>query len=150
MKKILLALTLFAFCMYSCNEKPQKKLAQPKVVTSNDKTPTKIAVAHYICPKKCKGGTSGAQGSCPVCFSILSHNQAFHNTTANKSKAGFSPVAPPTIPISNIPAPATQPGPNYAGQYHYTCTNGCVKGGDTAGKCKNCSGELAHNAAFQQ
>jgi hypothetical protein len=150
MKKIILALTLVTFCIYSCKKEPQKKQIEPQNVTSNTTKAVKVvaAVAHYICPKNCKGGISGVQGTCPVCSSALAHNQAFHNTVGAKSKAGFSPVAPPNIPVSNVTAPATPPGPNYAGEYHYTCSNGCVTGADAGGNCSNCSGNLVHNAAF--
>jgi hypothetical protein len=152
MKKIILALTFVTFCVYSCKKEPQKKQTQPQNVTSNISNAAKVvaAVAHYICPKNCKGGTSALKGTCTVCSSTLAHNQAFHNTVGPKSKAGFSPIAPPNIPVPNTPAPIISPGPNAAGQYHYTCSNGCVKGADAAGKCSNCSGNLVHNAAFHQ
>jgi hypothetical protein len=152
MKKIILFLTLITFGVYSCKKEPQKKQTEPQNVSPNTNNTSKLvaAVAHYICPNNCKGGTSVMAGTCPICSSTLTHNQAFHNTVGSKSKAGFSPVAPPNIPVPNLPAPVTQPGPNYAGQYHYTCSSGCVKGGDTPGKCSNCSGNLVHNAAFHQ
>lgn len=152
MKKLILVLAFVNFCMYACKEAPQKNKTPTKTVTSNTSNPKKIlaTVAHYICPKNCKGGASGMPGNCSVCSSVLSHNQAFHTTASSKSNAGFSPVAPPAFPAPNLPASAVQPGPNYAGQYHYTCVNGCTKGGDTAGKCSTCSGDLTHNAAFHQ
>jgi hypothetical protein len=152
MKKLIVVLVFVNFCMYACKEAPQKKQTPTKTVTSNTNNPKKslATVAHYMCPKNCKGGASGMPGNCSVCSSVLSHNQAFHSSASKKSNAGFSPVAPPAFPVPNLPASAVQPGPNYAGQYHYTCVNGCAKGGNAAGKCNTCSGDLAHNVAFHQ
>ena len=150
MKKIIVVLALATYCMYSCKKEPQKRQTQPQNVTSNTNNTSKAVVAHYVCPNNCKGGTSGMAGNCPVCSSAFAHNQAFHNANGPKSKAGFAPVAPPSIPFPNVPAPAIKSGPNSAGQYHYTCSNGCIKGADAAGKCGNCSGNLIHNVAFHQ
>ncbi|OCK42759.1 hypothetical protein BA195_07555 [Tenacibaculum soleae] len=151
MKKFIPIFVLIIVCFSSCktaekkastpthplnlpfNERPVPTLPNVSNVSVNV-----IGGAHYICPKKCKGGTSNVKGTaCTVCKTPLAHNQAFHNTP----QAPSSPVSTPVAPL-----PAS--GPNAAGQYHYTCNNGCAGGADAAGKCKSCASDLAHNAAF--
>lgn len=136
-------------CCFSCKTEEKKAPVNPLTVPFNERpTPQLpnnnsssvniVGGAHYICPKKCDGGTSSVQGTaCPVCKTPLAHNQGFHNT---QNKNSNSPISTPTTPTAS--------GPNASGQYHYTCTNGCAGGGDAAGKCNTCSGDLAHNAAF--
>lgn len=148
MKKLIPIFALLVVCFYSCKTEEKKAATHPLNVPFNERpvpvlpsmnnsATNVVGGAHYICPKKCKGGSSSAQGACPVCNTALAHNQAFHNT----------PQTPVTTPISTPVAP-TAAGPNAAGQYHYTCANGCAGGGDAAGKCNSCAGDLAHNAAF--
>ena len=148
MKKLIPVFALLLFCFYSCKEEPKK--AKPKFVPISERpTPTLpysntatgvVGGAHYICPKNCEGGTSSTQGTCPTCNSELAHNQGFHNTSTQTPTFNNS--------IQTTPAAAPTSGPNAAGQYHYTCTNGCAGGGDAVGKCSTCAGDLAHNAAF--
>lgn len=149
MKKLIPIFALCLVCFYSC--KKESKLPEspmnkpiPSLPNSNQFTTNVIGGAHYICPKRCKGGTSEAKGTCATCNSALAHNQGFHNTPTNSQ---FN--TPVSTPIST---PKTTPasGPNLAGQYHYTCSNGCTGVGDAAGKCNKCSKELVHNAAFHQ
>ncbi|MGG6230677.1 hypothetical protein [Tenacibaculum sp. SDUM215027] len=148
MKKIF-AIFVLLCCFYSCKTEEKKapvnpltvpfsERPTPKLPNTNNVSTGVIGGAHYICPKKCKGGTSNIKGTtCPVCQTPLAHNQGFHNTPNKTSNTPTStPVTPPTS------------GPNAAGQYHYTCANGCAGGGDAAGKCNSCNGNLAHNAAF--
>ncbi len=148
MKKLIPIFALLIVCFYSCKKEDKKTTTHPLNIPFNERpiptlpgtsnaTTGIIGGAHYICPKKCKGGTSGIKGACPVCNTALAHNQGFHNKPNN----------PATTPIST---PVVQPasGPNAAGQYHYTCKNGCAVGGDAAGKCNSCAGDLAHNTAF--
>jgi len=144
MKKLILVFALLMLCFYSCNKEPKKTISHPKVVTPIEKpiptlqksntTTEVLGGAHYICPKNCIGGNSSTKGTCAVCNSSLAHNQGFHNTLNN------------TTPKTTIPAPSS--GPNLAGQYHYTCANGCAGGGDSEGKCSSCNGDLAHNTAY--
>jgi hypothetical protein len=150
MKKLIPVFALLILCLYSCKKEPKKTFTQPKDVplserpiptlpNSNNVATGVAGGAHYICPNNCEGGTSGAQGTCPVCSSALAHNQGFHNM----------PSSPNTLlPSATTPTPTPTSGPNLAGQYHYTCSNGCSGGGDATGKCDNCAGDLAHNAAF--
>ncbi|WP_299007843.1 hypothetical protein [uncultured Tenacibaculum sp.] len=148
MKKIFTLFVLLC-CFYSCKTEEKKAPVNPLTVpfserptpqlpNTNNSTVNVLGGAHYICPKKCEGGTSSIQGTaCPVCKTPLAHNQGFHNTQNNNSNSPISiPATPPTS------------GPNAAGQYHYTCSNGCTIGSDNSGQCKNCGGELVHNAAF--
>lgn len=145
MKKLIPLLVLCLLGFYACKKEAPKKNTPTQNIPFNQRpVPTLpgannvVGGAHYICPKKCEGGTSGTQGNCKVCNSILSHNQGFHATPAQTTTASpFS--APPATP---------QAGPNAAGQYHYTCAKGCTGGKDGPGTCNTCSGTLAHNAAF--
>ncbi|WP_440066219.1 hypothetical protein [Tenacibaculum discolor] len=148
MKKIFTLFVLLC-CFYSCKTEEKKAPVNPLTIpfserptpqlpNNNNNSVNIIGGAHYICPKKCEGGTSNVQGtSCPVCKTPLAHNQGFHNT---QNKTSNSPISTPVT--------QTTSGPNAAGQYHYTCTNGCAGGADTTGKCNSCNGDLAHNAAF--
>ena len=149
MKKLIPIFALLIVCFYSCKTEKKKNVPThplnmpfnerpiPTLPNANNLAVSVVGGAHYICPNKCKGGTSNVKGTaCTVCKTPLAHNQGFHNTPQT-----------PTTPISTPVAP-TAAGPNAAGQYHYTCANGCAGGGDAAGKCNSCGGDLAHNAAF--
>lgn len=151
MKKFIPIFVLIIVCFSSCKSEEKKASTPthplnlpfnerpvPTLPNASNVSVNVIGGAHYICPKKCKGGTSNVKGTtCTVCKTPLAHNQAFHNTPQTPSSPVSTPVAP--LPAS---------GPNAAGQYHYTCNNGCAGGADVAGKCKSCAGDLAHNAAF--
>jgi hypothetical protein len=147
MKKLIPVFALLMLCFYSCKKEPKKTIPKSKVVAPTEKTIPKIqnsnastgviGGAHYICPKNCIGGNSSATGNCSVCSSVLAHNQGFHNTPSNNNII---------TPSATTPTPTS--GQNAVGQYHYTCANGCAGGGDSAGKCVSCNGNLAHNAAF--
>jgi len=111
---------------------------QPPNVSVNDASATTAAaggVYHYTCPNGCAGG-GDAQGPCATCGAALAHNQAFHAQNAT--------TAPQPVQSAGAPTP------NAAGQYHYTCPNGCAGGGNSAGSCATCGGALAHNQAFHQ
>ena len=150
MKKLIPLFALFIVCFSSCKKEEEKKAPVnllnmplnerpiPTLPNSNNLATGVVGGAHYICPKKCEGGTSSAQGACPVCKTTLAHNQAFHNTA--------TPTTTSTPAASPLAKPAS--GPNAKGIYHYTCKNGCAGGGDAAGKCASCSSDLAHNAAY--
>ena len=149
MKKLIPVFAFLILCLYSCKEEPKKTFTQPKDVplserpiptlpNSNNAATAVAGGSHYICPNNCEGGNSGTQGTCPVCSTVLAHNPGFHN----------APSSPNLSPNTTAPAPTPTSGPNLAGQYHYTCANGCAGGGDSAGKCSSCAGDLAHNAAF--
>ncbi|PHR72181.1 MAG: hypothetical protein COA67_05065 [Lutibacter sp.] len=149
MKKLIPVFALVMLCFYSCKEETKK--TKSKVVTPSERPITPppdfntltgvVGGAHYICPQNCVGGTSSAQGTCPVCSTALAHNQGFHNTPNITTPTTTNPAV-----TNSAATPA--PGPNLAGQYHYTCTNGCAGGGDTVGKCSSCAGDLTHNQAF--
>lgn len=147
MKKLIPIFALLIFCFYSCKKEVKKTQTQPKEVPVKEAPTPKLSTsnattgvvggAHYLCPNNCIGGASANKGNCSVCNTALTHNVGFHNTQGKKVNA--TPNITPKKPTS---------GPNASGQYHYTCTNGCAGGGDAAGKCSNCSENLAHNVAF--
>lgn len=151
MKKLLTLLAL-SIIFISCTKEEKKKTAPVEEVPLNERPipPLQnsnagnalnvVGGAHYICPSKCEGGTSSAQGNCPTCGLLMAHNQGYH--TAQNT----SPATPGTLNAPAAAAAAT--GPNANGQYHYTCSNGCAGGGDNAGKCTTCGGDLAHNQAY--
>lgn len=102
-------------------------------------------VQHYICPNNCEGSGSGSAGTCPVCGTAYTHNQAWHNQAGNTTSP---PITPPTTPgATEITPPAAT---NAAGVYHYTCPSGCAGGAGSAGTCATCGATLAHNAAYHQ
>ncbi|MCF2873999.1 MULTISPECIES: heavy metal-binding domain-containing protein [unclassified Tenacibaculum] len=149
MKKFFpLFVVLLMTCFSSCKKEEKKTPVHPLSLPFNERPiPTLpnnnmlgggvVGGAHYICPKRCKGGTSSEKGVCPVCNSALAHNQAFHNKPASTSSSPMS--TPVTKPAS---------GPNANGEYHYKCKNGCAGGEDAAGKCRSCAADLEHNAAY--
>ncbi|WP_299157366.1 heavy metal-binding domain-containing protein [uncultured Tenacibaculum sp.] len=148
MKKLIPIFVLFIVCFYSCKKEEKKTSVHPLSIPFNERpVPTLpnanniatgvVGGAHYICPKKCKGGTSSAKGACPICSTELTHNQAFHNKPINTT------IAPISTPVAT---PAS--GPNAKGEYHYKCKNGCAGGEDAAGKCRSCSSDLEHNTAY--
>lgn len=118
------------------NERPIPPLPGSNGATANNV----IGGPHYICPKNCINGNGPAAGPCPVCQTEMAHNQGFHATPNANSGTPATPGAPTT--------PTTTSGPNANGQWHYTCSNGCAGGGDSAGNCSNCGNALAHNAAY--
>lgn len=129
------------------NSKPANTVEPPTLPKSTTTTQAPVepsqntgGIWHYTCTKGCPGG-AGTAVNCTTCGSPLAHNAAYHaNTNTTQSSA---PFATPTV----IP-PTTQPGRNAAGEWHYTCGNGCVGGSGAAGNCGNCGGALAHNAAY--
>lgn len=90
---------------------------------------------HYICPNSCEGSGGAMDGNCPVCGTAYVHNQAYHNQTA-------------TNPAQTTPPTQSTPATNAAGQYHYTCSNGCAGGSGTQGNCSVCGNALVHNTAY--
>lgn len=64
---------------------------------------------------------------------------------------------PETLDVSNSPTPTNAKTPNATtpeasqnagGVYHYTCSNGCAGGAESAVNCENCGRLLAHNQAY--
>lgn len=140
MKKLIPIFALLLVCFYSCKKEVKKTpiQSQQPIPNSSNLVTSVIGGAHFICPNKCKGGTSDTEGVCATCKTTLSHNVAFHmSAPVNTNNAS---------PFNS--APASVATPNAAGQYHYACAKGCAGGSDTIGKCKTCSGELAHNDAY--
>ena len=141
MKKLIPVFALVILCLYSCKEEPKRTITEPKVTpvveqpttpppSTNDLTNI-VGGAHYICPQNCVGGTSSAQGTCPVCSTALAHNQGFHSTTNNTNPLSNGPIATPNSTNTTTTTPTLPTsGPNAAGVYHYTCANGCAGGGD--------------------
>lgn len=107
---------------------------QPSAATGGGK------VSHYICPNGCQGGESNAAGSCPVCGTEMSHNQAFHTQSMDPSTAIQNPAV--------TPQQTPEPPQNSFGVWHYTCPNGCDGGAGTATACSNCGTTLTHNPGY--
>jgi hypothetical protein len=109
-------------------------------------------VQHYICPNNCQGSGGASAGTCPVCGSEYSHNQAYHNQPASGGNAGLPSglTLDPTSGATSLPSPTATPEPaqNAAGVWHYTCSAGCTGGAGSAGNCASCGQALAHNAAY--
>ncbi len=95
---------------------------------------------HYICPNGCAGSGGEAQGNCPTCGSAYVHNAAYHSQSAESTSTTVDPSQ----------AQSASPAQNAAGEYHYTCTNGCAGGSGSAGSCATCGAPLAHNSAYHQ
>ncbi len=95
---------------------------------------------HYICPNNCEGSGGDAQVNCPVCGTQYVHNQAYHQQANQPATTTEIQPAATTPPVTS--------GPNAAGEWHYTCPNGCAGGGDSQGACASCGAALAHNQAF--
>lgn len=107
--------------------------------TQTPPTATNAAgVYHYTCPNGCAGGAAQS-GTCATCGSQLAHNQAYHNQPAASAN---------TNPFAQQPQQNTNPAQNSAGQFHYTCPNGCAGGAGNAGTCASCGAQLAHNQAY--
>ncbi|MDY7396957.1 hypothetical protein UMM65_17050 [Aureibaculum sp. 2210JD6-5] len=141
----LLAFILFSMILFfsACKDKTKTlptKTTTPKPVAI-EPPQNASGVWHYICSKRCAGG-SGAAGNCTNCGSPLLHNALYHGN------ANTAPTVAPTsgAPFANPPAAA--PSQNAAGVFHYTCSNGCAGGSGTAGNCATCGGALAHNQAY--
>jgi hypothetical protein len=137
-KTLQLLLLITLFIAIGCKEEKPKTVLQEEVSE---------AVPHYICKNNCENSGSSAAGICQNCNEPLLHNDAFHAKDFLKN----GPLNVPefnggqtTTNNSQTPAPAQ----NSAGVYHYTCDNGCSGGSGTAGKCKTCGNDLAHNQAY--
>ena len=109
-------------------------------------------VLHYICPNNCQGSGGASAGTCPVCGSEYTHNQAFHNQPSGGGDAGLPSglTLDPTSGATSLPSiPATtEPAQNAAGVWHYTCTAGYAGGAGSAGNCASCGQALAHNTGY--
>lgn len=109
-------------------------------------------VWHYICPNGHEGG-AGSAVPCPVCGTALTHNSAYHNSSATTTKVGeFSDGKLTSTPNENvnIVSGGTEPPQNANGVWHYTCPQGCEGGAGSAGTCAKCGATLAHNSAYHQ
>ena len=107
-------------------------------------------VQHYICPNSCEGSGGPGAGTCPVCGSDYTHNQAYHaQQTSTTPSITTTPTTPGTTP-SIIPPASTSAAQNAAGVYHYTCSNGCSGGAGSAVACSTCGTTLVHNTAYHQ
>ncbi|MBX2926209.1 MAG: hypothetical protein KF852_00110 [Saprospiraceae bacterium] len=154
---IILTVAFAAFLFTACSNDGSSKKADGDTSTATtpalNNTVATGAVMHYICPKNCAGSGGDAAGTCPVCGSEYTHNDAYHNQPAPPPGAApaAGPLSDPASPVITPPAPtATEPAQNAAGVFHYTCSKGCAGGSGTAGTCAKCGGELAHNAAYHQ
>jgi hypothetical protein len=141
-----LTLIIIAMAIISCgsNNSSAKEEARQSIQDraanaapiNNGALATNGSVQHYTCPNNCAGSGGAAQANCPVCGTAYVHNQAFHNAPTDANGVQTTQTTQPT--------PAT----NAAGQYHYTCSNGCAGGSGTQGNCATCGSALAHNAAY--
>lgn len=135
---VLSAFILLTACKDKTKELPTKK-ATPKPV-SFEPPQNADGVWHYVCSKRCAGG-SGAIGQCAKCGANLVHNTLYHGSSQPQTPTSGAPFATP---------PATAPGRNAAGVWHYTCANGCSGGSGTRGDCTVCGSTLAHNQAYHE
>jgi hypothetical protein len=142
-------------------------LAAPEQVTPSDVAPAKphdgdnqssatadasaMAMFHYICPNRCKGGGSQEQGKCPVCNTDLIHNDAYHNQPQPQSATPAQPAQPQVKDLSvTPPSPPAEPAQNARGVWHYICPNGCPGGGGQAIACATCGTQMVHNQAYHE
>lgn len=164
--KFILAITLFSFiCFsYSCKgkpERPESLLSADRIAAADavaqqnaNSLATTGAVQHYYCANNCAGSGGDAAGTCPVCGTEYTHNQAWHNqtqpsvsttTTSNIQDVSTTGLTPPGQ------APTTpEPAQNAAGVWHYTCPNGHSGGAGSATACSDCGTTLVHNTLYHQ
>lgn len=151
-------MTLMSFT--ACDSKPERPApiltperiaAADAIESQNAAVATSGGVQHYYCANNCAGSGGDAAGTCPVCGTAYTHNQAWHNqqntatpttTTSNGVTTGVGAV-PPT---QNTPEPAQ----NAAGVWHYTCPNGHAGGAGSAIACSSCGTSLVHNSLYHQ
>ncbi len=126
----------------SLREIPPGTVAPP--ASSTPAAVSTSGVHHYICPNNCEGSGGASAGTCPVCGSEYTHNQAYHNQPSAANSPSTSVLPAPGQSIQTTPEPAQ----NAAGVWHYTCPAGCDGGAGSAGKCSKCGGDLAHNTAY--
>ena len=110
-------------------------------------------VQHYICPNNCQGSGGASAGTCPVCGSEYTHNQAYHNQPSSgqsglPSGITLDPTNAGAGAGATTPAVTPEPAQNAAGVWHYTCSAGCTGGAGSAGNCATCGQALSHNAAY--
>jgi len=120
--------------------------------TSTNAASSDGAVQHFVCPNKCEGSGGPINGTCPVCGTAYTHNQAFHNTPEYQQKTtpDLVPVNAPGGDVVNQPPASTLPAQNADGEYHYFCSFGCGTGAGDKGVCPKCGNEYAHNAKYHQ
>lgn len=168
MKKLqLVAFCAFALCLFiACQNNDNKAVRdaarqslpvqKESVATppppSSPSAPTQVntsGVQHYICPNNCEGSGGPGAGTCPVCGTAYTHNQAWHNT---QQPAASTPTTTTTTTTPNQPTNITPPTPeppqNADGVWHYTCSNGCSGGAGSATACASCGNTLVHNTAY--
>ena len=161
MKYLQLITAAFLLAFIACKDAPERPDPmldpnyQPTETATTNTTPISAGtvntsggtVHHYTCPNGCGGGPSA--GTCPVCGSAYTHNQAFHNQTNNTTT---TTPATPTTPITPTQSPTQTPEPaqNAAGVWHYTCPSGCAGGAGSAVACATCGTILTHNQAYHQ
>jgi len=104
-------------------------------------------VYHYTCPNGCGGGD--AAGTCPVCGTAYTHNQAFHNQSG-QTTATTTATATGSPNITTSAAQTREPAQNAAGVWHYTCSSGCAGGAGSAVACATCGTTLVHNTLYHQ
>lgn len=151
-----LMLVLIMMVLLSCTSKPERPnaiLTADRIAAANSAEQANAAtlaavgtVQHYYCANNCAGSGGDAAGTCPVCGSEYSHNQAWHdqqqNSVSTTTTAGD--VVGGTPPTQAAP----EPPQNAAGVWHYTCPNGHAGGGGSATPCSVCGTTLAHNTDY--
>jgi hypothetical protein len=151
---------MLAIVIMSCTSKPDRPaaiLTPDRIAAANSAEQanaavlsTAGAVQHYYCANNCPGSGGDAAGTCPVCGSEYSHNQAWHDmqqnnvTTTTTTSDGSGPSVGITPPVQ---AP-TEPPQNAAGVWHYTCPNGHAGGSGSATPCSECGTTLVHNSDY--
>lgn len=140
---------LSAFGCKNTPERPAPILSEERITAANQAATQVISSAaagiqHYYCANQCEGSGGDAAGTCPVCGTEYTHNQAWHdaqnqNAAAGGTAAGANITQTPTTP---------EPAQNAAGVWHYTCPNGHSGGSGSATPCGECGTTLVHNQAY--
>lgn len=134
---------------FGCNSKPDRPdpiLSQERITNANQAATQTLSTAaagilHYYCANQCEGSGGDAAGTCPVCGTEYTHNQAWHDAQNQNAAAGGAGA--------NITQPtAPEPPQNSAGVWHYTCPNGHTGGSGSATACSECGTTLVHNQAY--
>ncbi len=157
------AIILVAAIIMSCNGKPERPapiLDSARIQAANQSAATLAGSAisgiqHYFCANNCEGSGGDAAGTCPVCGSEYTHNQAWHDAqtapsptvttsgtaAAGTAAAGAAGALPPTQAVP-------EPPQNAAGVWHYTCPSGHAGGAGSAVGCSVCGATLVHNQDY--
>lgn len=160
---LFLALMFFvSLAISSCGDDKPANTTDNVTTTVGANSAQGQIVHHYICPNNCAGSGGPAAGNCPVCGSVYTHNDAWHQLPENQTQNQITPnitnddqqvidfknqMNAPSLPQD---APATSPAQNAKGEWHYTCSAGCSGGAGAMGNCAKCGAALVHNSKYHE